>query len=302
MKLCPQCAFIYEDHQRFCDMDGKELVLDPASVAAERIVSPPTKMTISLPVQSELPARSEGLPAKSQARRLPILVTVGIVLATLLVVIYFAQLHRSSSSNAAHSPVESPARSTGPDSSRQPSPADLVSSTSVAVTPLPEQSPAESSSSPTNAVVAGSSLSFPQSSQSPSSAAPVTRARLASSPVSAGALSANNRGRVIVRLTNGAVINADEAWERRDGIWYRQAGVVTFLKPSRVRTIERIAPPQPPKSAANNSAEKSRKLENGTAPSQLRIRRLEPVDTKKQSRVSSFLKMTGRILKKPFKG
>ncbi len=25
MKLCPQCEFIYEDDQRFCDMDGTEL-------------------------------------------------------------------------------------------------------------------------------------------------------------------------------------------------------------------------------------------------------------------------------------
>ena len=30
MKLCPQCEFIYEDDQNTCDMDGKELVFDPA--------------------------------------------------------------------------------------------------------------------------------------------------------------------------------------------------------------------------------------------------------------------------------
>ena len=299
MKLCPQCAFIYEDHQRFCDMDGKELVHDPASVAEERIVSPPTRMTIGLP------ARSETLPARPRSRRFPVLVTVGVVLATLLVVIYFAQLHRSPSSNAAHSPIQSPARSATPDSSRQPSPADLVSSTSVAVTPLPEQqsseqSPEESLSSLASAAAAGPVSPFPEASQSRSSAASVARARLASSPVSAGALTANSRGRVIVRLTNGATISADEVWERRDGIWYRQAGMVTFLKRSRVKTIQRLAPPQP-QPAANTGVEKRRKPETNSAQNQLRIRRLEAVDTKKQSRVSSFLKMTGRILKKPFK-
>jgi hypothetical protein len=180
----------------------------------------------------------------------------------------------------------------------------LVSSTSVAVTPLPEQqsseqSPEESLSSLASAAAAGPVSPFPEASQSRSSAASVARARLASSPVSAGALTANSRGRVIVRLTNGATISADEVWERRDGIWYRQAGMVTFLKRSRVKTIQRLAPPQP--QPAVNNGEKRRKPETNSAQNQLRIRRLEAVDTKKQSRVSSFLKMTGRILKKPFK-
>ena len=30
MKVCPQCEFIYEDDQRLCDMEGAELVYDPA--------------------------------------------------------------------------------------------------------------------------------------------------------------------------------------------------------------------------------------------------------------------------------
>ena len=33
MKVCPQCEFIYEDDQRLCDMDGAELVYDPAPPA-----------------------------------------------------------------------------------------------------------------------------------------------------------------------------------------------------------------------------------------------------------------------------
>jgi hypothetical protein len=104
---------------------------------------------------------------------------------------------------------------------------------------------------------------------------------------------------VKLRLTNGATINADEAWEKGEGIWYRQAGLVTFLKRNRVKTIERSAPSQPA-SAANNRDGK-RKSENSSAQNQLRIRRLEAADTRKQSRMTSFLKLTGRILKKPFK-
>jgi hypothetical protein len=94
---------------------------------------------------------------------------------------------------------------------------------------------------------------------------------------------------VIVRLNTGAAIRADEAWEKREGIWYRQGGVVTFLKRSEVRTIERLpSPAARSKPAVNNAVEKTRQTE-------------PPADTKKESKVTSFLKKTGRILKKPFK-
>ena len=131
MKLCPHCAFIYEDDQRFCDMDGKELVHDPAPVVVEQSVSAPTSLKISLP-------------ARSQSRRFPVLVIGAIALATLLSVIYFAQLHRSRPSDAAHSSVQSPEQSMARDTSAEPSPADLVSSTSTVDTPLPEQLPGHS--------------------------------------------------------------------------------------------------------------------------------------------------------------
>jgi hypothetical protein len=35
MKRCPQCEFIYEDYQTLCDMDGRELVYHSAPVAFE---------------------------------------------------------------------------------------------------------------------------------------------------------------------------------------------------------------------------------------------------------------------------
>ena len=130
---------------------------------------------------------------------------------------------------------------------------------------------------------------------------PATRARPTSVPMSAGAPGGNSRS-VRLRLTNGARINADEVWERNEGIWYRQAGMVTFLKRSRVRAIERSATPRSQQqAAANNVGEKSRKPDDRTAQNQLRIRRLESVETKKPSRVNALLKWTGRILKKPFK-
>jgi hypothetical protein len=97
-----------------------------------------------------------------------------------------------------------------------------------------------------------------------------------------------------VRLTNGAGIKADEAWERSEGLWYRQGSVVTLLKRSRVKTIERS--PQAGPTTANVEAKSRTAAQN-----QLRLRRLEAAGTKKPSRLTSFLKATGRAFKKPFK-
>jgi hypothetical protein len=84
-------------------------------------------------------------------------------------------------------------------------------------------------------------------------------------------------------------------------MWYRQAGMVTFLKRSRVTAIERSAPPRAPEKTTANAEARISKTDDRTAQNQLRLRRLEPVETKKPSRVKSFLKLTGRMLKKPFK-
>jgi hypothetical protein len=104
---------------------------------------------------------------------------------------------------------------------------------------------------------------------------------LPSSPVSAG--SGNARAPVVIRLNNGAVIKADEAWQKREGIWYRQGSVVTLIKRDRARTIEPVA-------AARSAAARPEVKKPNAVP-----------DQKKESRMSSLLKTTGRILKKPFR-
>ena len=78
--------------------------------------------------------------------------------------------------------------------------------------------------------------------------------------------------------------------------------MVTFLKRSRVRSIQRLAAPAPRfKLVAINAEEKNRRPENATAQNQPRVAKPEAASMKKESRVVSFLKTTGRILKKPFK-
>lgn len=286
MKLCPQCDFIYEDNQRFCDMDGKQLVHEHAPVATEQSGAPQTNRISP--------------PARSRTWRFPVPAIAGVVLATLVSVSYFARPYRWLGIDADLASIQSSEPSTARDRKPETSHSAVDSSISLQ---SPERSgkypPGERLTSPTNVMAISSASQIPQLSQSPSRAVSVSRARLVSSPVAAGGLARKGQGPVIVRLTNGATIKADEAWEKREGVWYRQAGMVTFLKRGRVRTIEQLAAPHP-QLKSSKKAEETLKSENIITQNQLSIRRLEAATAKKQSHVKSFLKRTGRILKKPF--
>ena len=266
MKRCPQCDFVYEDDQSFCDMDGSELfhaaqtlplpplervapemasiVTDPASVAPEPV------SVVTKPASK--PAKSK---RKSKGKSSAVTAIAAVALLAVLFMVYYAITHRSrpgrSNQLVAHAIAP-----------QQPTP-QLEPSSALAELPSPD-----TSSSP--------DLTPPSPTEKPS-----TPVRLPSSPVSAGG--GNGRGPVVIRLNNGAAIKADEAWEKREGIWYRQGSVVTLIKRDRARAIERVAP-------ARSAAARPEAKKQNAGP-----------DTKKESRISSLLKTTGRILKKPFR-
>lgn len=284
MKLCPQCDFIYEDDQSVCDMDGKELVPDPAMLRSGQ--------GFASPVSAAPVLHSEVLAVESAERRrrnFAFLTAVGLVLAALVIVIYLARMHQLSSSRAPEIPESSTDRSAG-EISPQLTSAGPAAPVSTETSPASSEQSREHSDALSAAETDQAALSSSDSSlQSGTSKESLAHTRLTPGPVSAGAPSGISRGPVIVRLTNGASIRADEAWEKSEGIWYRQAGVVTFLRRSQVRTIERLpSPTLRSKSTANDAAERNRQT-------------VVAADTKKDSRVTSFLKKTGRILKKPFK-
>jgi hypothetical protein len=299
MKLCPQCEFIYEDDQSFCDMDGKELAYDPGPPAFEENVpsrSPELRERAAIPA-----SLTAGLPASQptgwQSRSSAVAALAAIILAALLFVVYYARTHQPRSGNANQASNQTSIQSSNQPTqlataAQEPAP-ELASAPPASLTPLtpsPEQSPSASENVTTSSP---SSLSI-------SPAVSFRRGRIASNPVSASA--ADSRAPVVIWLTNGASIKADEVWERKEGIWYRQAGMVTFLKRSRVRAIQRLAAPNPRlKSTAINAEEKDRKPENAIAQNQPRVDKPKDVSAKKESRVGSFLKKTARILKRPFK-
>jgi len=96
----------------------------------------------------------------------------------------------------------------------------------ASVTPLEEPSPS------------------PSVEPSPSPQSTATPIQLSSNPISTARASGQS-GPVIIRLNSGVTIEADEAWQTGEGIWYRKSSVLTLLDPKDVKAIEKVAPPTP---------------------------------------------------------
>ena len=156
---------------------------------------------------------------KSNLALLPIGVLMGVLLGILLVVVYFAMSRQTapetsntnSSNSSAQQQVINP---------RQPPPlADASPSLEASVEPSPSPS-----------------IETPSPQSSP------TQAALSSSNPISTAPGAKSSGPVVIRLNSGATIEADEAWQTGEGIWYRKQSVVSLLDPKNVKGIERVAP------------------------------------------------------------
>lgn len=243
MQRCPECEFVYEDDERFCDMDGTALVHEALS--------------LPLPPLAEVTGEPQTAAATRSWRNFAIPAIGGVFLAALLFTGYQAATHGWFRRDVNRS----------------------VARVQAAPQPLPKHNPEPS---PANE-------QSPRAEETPrdeTAPEPPQATRAIAAPLSSGPVKAANqhgRGPVLIHLTNGAVIKADEAWEKREGIWYRQAGVVTFLKRNRARTIERPATPR------------------SATPIDRKASGAKSTASKKEGRVSSILKTTGRILRRPFK-
>jgi hypothetical protein len=291
MKLCPQCEFIYEDDQSFCDMDGKELVFGSGALAfAEDTTPEGSELHDQAAAAASLTANLPPPPTGWQSRSTAIAAIVGIILAALLFGVYYARTHQPRPANANQATNQ---RST--ESSSQATTVTADAQAAAIDSASGEQSSANSSPEVTG------SQDMTSDSTSSTLEGSLSRARLGSNPVSAERSAAESSPSVIIWLMNGASIKADEAWERKDGVWYRQAGLVAFLNRSDVRSIQRLpAPSSRSTLTADNTGERNRKAENAKAQNQSRPVRPEAAGAKKESKVTSFLKKTGRMLKKPF--
>jgi len=162
---------------------------------------------------------------KTSNRALIAVALGGLVLGALLFLAYLAMTRRT-------------------DNSNESTPTSPVAQQQIPSRPMPPIP--EASVSPSAEPSASPSME-----PSPSPQASATPIQLSSNPIS----TANARGQsgpVIIRLNTGVTIEADEAWQTGEGIWYRKSSVLTLLDPKDVKAIEKVPPPSPQPTAATS--------------------------------------------------
>jgi hypothetical protein len=207
MKRCPECLFIYPESDSLCDFDNTPLVVvDDAELEAATSPTAPSPAKVKL----------KRAPRKRQRKVVTFI--AALVVSVVAFVVYLAIAQR-----------------------RQ---ADVEMQPIASVAAVPVASPAVESlveSSASSSVVEVASPS-----PSPSATPKVLSDRIATSHSSATAAPVSTSGpgmgkklggKPVILLTSGGKIDADEVWRTRDGVWYRRAGIVTLLKPGRVKSI-----------------------------------------------------------------
>jgi hypothetical protein len=224
MKRCPECNESFENKQNFCDIDGTQLVDEAAMLRATL-----QRAIIGLP-----DTQQSGRSASVVWITIPAGVLIGVVLSLLVYMVELAPWNtepaRQDKSSVA-SQLPAPARSS-----------------QVASTLTPPMTTAPSVDA-TEAQEGGQQTARPSSpSPSPSRASsPVeTAARLLNNgPISTGGKQSGKQGPAIIRLKDGAAVEADAVWEDKQGVWYRRGGLVSFVDPNRVAAITEPAQPKP---------------------------------------------------------
>ena len=221
MKRCPECNSSFPDTEQFCELDGATLVADYSDdpdllvLRAER--GPQTGSPAGVMGARGYQVSRDG-PLRQDWKILTIMAVAGVAISIVLFVVY-QRMTRELPGQGSKEP-----QSNGAVMQQQIPPLPLRPSPSVSATPSPEPSPSPSVT-PSPAVQAGAAT-----------------VALSSSPLSTGGGEKTRRGQLTIRLTNGTTIEADEAWETGDGIWYRRRGVVTLLERDQVKAIERPSP------------------------------------------------------------
>ena len=216
MKRCPECESVFPDTDQFCELDGTPLVA--ADLDSSAVVSDRTAANVAPSAVRETARQSE------ESWKIVALVAItGVAIGVVLFFVYYAMTRqattKSSNESSSNSSIVQPQNPLLPS---HPSP---LASSSPSVEPS----------------------ASPNASPGPSAQTDAGRVELSPGAISTGGDAKTKRGPVIIRLTDGVAIEADEAWETKEGIWYRRGGVVTLLDPKQVKAIEQVAAatPQP---------------------------------------------------------
>ena len=159
---------------------------------------------------------------------LPLIAVIGVSVGVLLVFVYLTFLREKTTREAS---VNSNDVAQQQVVTLLPSPALDAPLASPSIEPSPSPSPS------------------PSIQASPSPQPSATPVQFSSNPISAAAPVVSNQ--VIIRLVNGAKIEAEEAWQTGEGIWYRKGSVISLLDPKNVKSIDKVAPTPAPTQASS---------------------------------------------------
>ena len=215
MKRCPQCASSFPDTDRFCEIDGALLIYAESEEISGPLIERDAQSREEVEFQRY--RRTRG----SEAWKIVAGLAVASVLIGAVLFIVYQQMSGDDERG-----IDEPSNISG---TQQPS--RMLAAQPVAFSspsPSPETSPS------------------PSVTPSAAANADAGRAVLSSSPVSTGVNEQLKGGTVVIRLTNGTSVEADEVWETGEGIWYRRSGVVTLLERHHVASIVRTPPPPSP--------------------------------------------------------
>ena len=215
MKRCPECNSFFPDAEHFCELDGAPLV---------------TVEDAHDPVSID---RTGAVPdPKSSRSLLPIGALAGIVFGVLVVLLYFALSPQTAEENSNTTSSSSSVQQQGPIEPVRPAPL-ATASPSVGPSVEPSASPSIASPSPQN-----------------SSAQVILSS---SDPISTAAGAKGSGDPVVIKLHSGVTIEADQAWQTAEGIWYRKRGIVSLLDPKDIKAIEKPSPAAQQPSASTSS-------------------------------------------------
>ena len=144
---------------------------------------------------------------------LPIVATVGVVIGVLLALMYLVLTHQKSQKPMASS-------TSTPTTAQQQLPSR----------PRPVQP--EASASPTT-----EPSPSPSATPSPSVQPTPDQVKLSTNPIST--TRGQDAGPLTIKLNTGVTIEADEAWQTSEGVWYRKGGMVALLDPKNIKSVER---------------------------------------------------------------
>jgi len=209
MKQCPECNEVFDNQKAFCDMDGAELV---------KLTDSPRAISETKPAPGPTPVWVTGVIGG----------LIGIIICVLLYIAFLAPSRETSlQDNQNNQNTE-----TAPSKSNQ-----------IAVAPPSSQLAPSETASPTETASPAAAEASPEA--SPAASAAPSPAVVNHGPIATGDKSAANAERTIIKMKDGSSLEADAAWEDKQGIWFRRSGVVSFLDKSKVEAIIEASPKRP---------------------------------------------------------